>query len=321
MSPNTTHIVADIGGTNARFALVDAGSTAIVTTLTLQVKDFGNLTSAFRHFVDELKIVPPRRACIALAGPIEGDHVRLTNGDWSFSIENTRTELGLEQLLLVNDFKAQASALPYFENEQLLLLGGQSPIAGRAKVIVGPGTGLGVAASVPSNGGYTIIQGEGGHMGLSPASDLEMAVHQLLLQQYGRVSAERILCGAGLRNLYLTLNKLQAEADGEKSEAQIVADAIDGTSANCRKALDLFLAYLGAVAGDLALTFGALGGVYIAGGIAPRLVEQIGKSDFRARFEQKGRLAHMVKDVPTYLVLSKHAGLIGAAACLNAADQ
>jgi len=317
MMSELPNVVADVGGTNARFALVNPGETEVFNAETLPVKDFENLSSAFRHYANGNGLVGTKRLCVALAGPIDGDDVQLTNGDWAFSISDTRSELGLLSLILINDFKAQAMALAYIGEDQLVLLGGRTPVQGRPKVIVGPGTGLGVAALVPNGERYTVVESEGGHSGLAPTSEHDIAIYRKLLQQYGRVSAERVLCGAGLRNLYSTLGELDGVETGSYTEAEIVEEALAGTDASCLKALDVFLAYLGAVAGDFALTFGALGGVYIAGGIVPRVKDHIANTEFRSRFEAKGRLSYMQKDIPTYLVMSEHAGLIGAAACLN----
>ena len=320
MAADKPYIVADVGGTNARFGLVRPNGTDVYNTETLQVRDFDHISEAFRSFINKQNLTNPVQACVALAGPVEGDQVQLTNGDWAFSVEQTRVGLGLQKLLLVNDFKAQAAAIPYIKDDQLFLLGGKQPVEDRFKVIVGPGTGLGVAGASKTKDGFLIVQGEGGHIGLSPTTDREIEVHKKLLQQYGRVSAERIICGSGLRNLYQTLQELNKDPKGTMTEAEVVAHALEGDDPVCVEALDIFLAYLGAVAGDLALTFGALGGVYIAGGIAPRVKDYVIGSQFRHRFEAKGRLSHMIKDVPTYLVMSKHAGLIGAAVCLNEAD-
>ncbi|NQV99974.1 MAG: glucokinase [Rhodospirillales bacterium] len=310
-------IVADVGGTNARFALVHPGTTDVFNTDTLQVRDFGTITDAFRLYMKKQGLSEAVRACVALAGPVEGDQLQLTNGNWAFSKETTRAELRFERLLFINDFKAQAAAIPYLKDDQLVMLGGRAAIDGRSRVIIGPGTGLGVAGAVATGDGYVIVEGEGGHIGLSPTSDREIAVHEKLLQRYGRVSAERIICGPGLRNLYRILQELDGVAAVERTEAQVVAEAVNGESEICREALDIFLAYLGAVAGDLALTFGAFGGVYIAGGIVPRVRDHVKGSQFRSRFEAKGRMAHLVRDIPTYLVMSQDAGLIGAAACLK----
>jgi len=311
------HIVADVGGTNARFALTRPGIAEVEHMETLQVKDFNHISDAFRVFMRGRDIGEGTHACVAFAGPIEGDQVRLTNGDWAFSVEQTRGDLALERLLLINDFKAQAAALPFIPDDHLILLGGGESVVGRPKLVIGPGTGLGVAATVPGPAGHTIIESEGGHIGLSPSTSREMAVHHVLIEKFGRVSAERILCGAGLRNLYAALHTIDGRHLVERTEAEIVSGALDEGSALCVETLDMFFAYLGTVAGDLALAFGSLGGVYIAGGIIPRVYESLATSAFRARFEAKGRLAPMLKNIPTYLVMSEHAGLIGASACLS----
>lgn len=317
MSEELPHVVADVGGTNARFALVAPGTTAVARVQILRVGDFAHITDAFKHFLQQEGLSHPTKACVALAGPVDEDQVRLTNGSWQFSAEQTRQDLGLETLLMVNDFKAQAAAIPYLEGDDLIKLGGGVADDDRFKVVLGPGTGLGVAATIKLENTHLIVQGEGGHIGLSPTTDREIAVHRSLLQLYGRVSAERIICGSGLRNLYKTLREIDGLPDISRSEPEIVADAIAEGDPLCRETLDIFLAYLGAVAGDQALTFGARGGVYIAGGIIPRVKDYIDQSDFRTRFEAKGRLAHVVRDIPTYLVMSRHSGLIGAAACLK----
>lgn len=316
MAAVNPYIVADVGGTNARFALVPPNSTDVYNAETLKVKDFAHIADAFRHYIKNQNITDPDQACVALAGPVEGDQVHLTNGDWAFSVEQTRQDLGLQKLQVINDFKAQAAAIPYLKQDELLLLGGKEPVAGRFKVIVGPGTGLGVAGAIETSDGVLIVQGEGGHIGLSPTTDREMAVHQKLLEQYGRVSAERIVCGSGLRKLHQTLQELDGRSENPRTEAEVVAMALAGDDATCSEALDMFLAYLGAVAGDQALTFGAVGGVYIAGGIVPRVKDYIANSQFRTRFEAKGRLTHMIKNIPTYLVMARKSGVIGAAACL-----
>lgn len=320
MGATKPHIVADVGGTNARFALVQPGTMDIYNTETLQVRDFAHIADAFRRYISNQGLSEPNQACVALAGPVEGDQVHLTNGDWAFSIEQTRQDLGLEKLEVINDFKAQAAAISYIGDDQLVLLGGGAPVEDRFKVIVGPGTGLGVAGAVKSQDELLIVQGEGGHIGLSPTTDREIAVHQILLKQYGRVSAERIVCGSGLRKLHQTLRQLDKNPEIARTEAEVVALALAGDDAVCSEALDMFLAYLGAVAGDLALTFGAVGGVYIAGGIVPRVKDYVSTSQFRSRFEAKGRLSHMVKNIPTYLIMSKSSGVIGAAACLKESD-
>ena len=175
---SSPRIVADVGGTNARFALAAPGGADISDVEILKVGDYAHIGDAFRAYMGNHGLNDVRSACVALAGPIEGDHVRLTNGDWAFSVEQTRSDLVLERLALVNDFKAQAAALPYLPDDQLRLTGGTQPIEGRPKLIIGPGTGLGVGAVVPSQGGYTIIESEGGHIGLSPVSDREIAIHQ-----------------------------------------------------------------------------------------------------------------------------------------------
>ncbi len=310
------YIVADVGGTNARFALAQPGRAEVEDMETLKVKDFEHISDAFRHFMRSHGIAGRTRACVAFAGPIEGDRVSLTNGGWAFSVEQTRDDLALERLLLVNDFKAQAAAIPYLPDVHLLPVGGGTPMEGRAKLVIGPGTGLGVAAAVPSVNGHLIIESEGGHMGFSPSSARELAVYQVLLKKFGRVSAERILCGAGLRNLYEALHAIDGRELIERTEAEIVSGALNETSEVCEETLAMFFACLGTVAGDLALAFNSWGGVYIAGGIIPRVHEALAKSAFRARFEAKGRLTQTLEKIPTYLVMSEHAGLIGASACL-----
>ncbi len=317
MNVEETIVVADVGGTNARFAMVQPGSTEIYNAETLAVKDFVCLGTAFRDYTSRRGLASAEQACVALAGPIKGDQVQLTNGDWKFSVSQTRSDLGLDKLVVINDFKAQALALAHMDNDHLFSLGGDAPVDARPKVILGPGTGLGVAAVVPTESGFAVVESEGGHVGISPLTDSDIAVYRKLLKQYGRVSAERILCGSGLRNLYRTLCELEDQVIQPFTEAEIVECATQKKDELCLKALNFFMAYLGAVAGDLALTFGANGGVYIAGGIVPRLKDHIAKTEFRHQFEAKGRLAYMVKDIPTYLVTSEHTGLIGAAAHLN----
>jgi len=313
-APLKPRLVADIGGTNVRFALVaDAapGDAGVLSTA-----DFPDVTAAAEDYLSRTGGVRPTVACFAVACPVRGDRIVLTNSPWSFSIEAVRRRLGLERLLVVNDFKALGAAVPLLRADERARIGGRDPVAGRPAALLGPGTGLGVAALVPCGDDIEVVEGEGGHIGFAPADEREIELLRLLARRYGRVSAERVLSGPGLVAVHEALATLRGVTAERLDAAQIVERGRAGTDALCRETLDLFCAALGTVAGDLALLFGAHGGVFIGGGIAPRIVELLAHSDFRRRFEDKGRIAGFIADVPAFVITAEMPALSGAAALL-----
>lgn len=308
-------LVADIGGTRARFALLDeSGSPERVRILA--VADFAGPAEAIQAYLTEVGCPGLQAAAIALAGPVHDEVVGLTNGAWTFARADLKARLGLSRLLLLNDFTALALSLPQLDAADLHQVGGGEPIELAPKAVLGPGTGLGVSGVFFDRGHWLALTGEGGHCSLSPADARESTILALARLEFDHVSAERLLSGSGLP----LLHRLVAEVDGRRGEplstAEIVARAVAGNDVQCRAVIDTFCAMLGSVAGNLALTLGAQGGMYVGGGIIPRLGELFDHSPFRARFEAKGRFAAYLAAIPTYVMLSPTPALLGAAHAL-----
>lgn len=302
-------LLADIGGTNARFALAEPGGMP-VEERRLLVRDFTDPSDAIDAYLGDRKVT---EAVIAVATPIERDEVRFTNSHWAFSIEGLRRRHGLEQLAVINDFVAQALAMPHLAAHEVEQMGGGAGAPGRAIGVLGPGTGLGVSALVPSRGGWTALPTEGGHVSFAPADAREQVVLDRLRQRFGHVSNERVLSGQGLLNLAETLAEVDGQVCPARSPEDVSVAALDGRCPSCREAVMLFSAALGGVAGNLALVYGAHGGVFVAGGICLRLGPLFDRAAFRHRFDDKGRMRHYVEPIPIWLVLRRDTGLIGAA--------
>ncbi|SBT10156.1 Glucokinase [Candidatus Accumulibacter aalborgensis] len=309
-------LVADIGGTHARFALLDErGAPQWARILT--VADFAGPVEAIEAYLGEVGSPTLRAAALALAAPVHEQVIRMTNGAWIFARAEIRSRLGLTRLLLLNDFTALALSLPLLAAEDLHQVGGGKPVALAAKAVLGPGTGLGVSGVLFNRGHWLALTSEGGHCSLAATDRREAEILALAWRELGHVSAERLLSGSGLP----LLHRLVAEVDGRRCEpwstAEIVARAVSGEDLQCRVVIDTFCALLGGVAGNLALTLGAQGGVYVGGGIIPRLGEVFDRSAFRARFEAKGRFASYLAAIPTYVVLSPTPALLGSAHALT----
>ncbi|MBN9601886.1 MAG: glucokinase [Afipia felis] len=305
-------VIGDIGGTHARFALARHGAYSH-----LQRVDVAKYHSLFEALRDYLAALPPELtpsvAVIDIAGPVRGDHVKMTNLAWSFSADDMKHRLGLKAFRVLNDFAAAASSIPYLPQADCFPIGPDiSGVKGPIGV-VGPGTGLGVGALVPGGDGWTLIPGEGGHVSLPPSSEIEDRILVILRKRFGHVSAERALSGMGLVNLYQALCEIDGVAAAPFTPADVTDHAIRGTDPICVKAFAHFCEMLGTVAGDLALTLGASGGIYIAGGILLRFKEAFAASGFRARFESKGRFRDWLQTVPTRLILEESPALLGLA--------
>ena len=308
-----TGLVGDVGGTNARFALVDAQG-HVRHPRAFPCKDYASLADIIAEYIDTTagKKVPPR-AVIAVAGPVVGGEIEFTNLDWVVSEGDLLAHFEFEAVKLINDFAAQALACPLLEGPDLRPLG---PAVGRAHdcpvVALGAGTGFGVAALARNERGDVAISTEGGHAGFAPSDEVEVEVWRRLHARYGRVSIERLLSGQGLYDLYCALAEQKRQPAALPNEMKVTTEGLVGDPL-ASEAIDRFIGILGAVAGDLALTFGARGGVYVSGGIAPRIADRLAKGAFRARFEDKGRLSDYVRAIPTYLVLHPYPAIIGAA--------
>ena len=314
--PAATWLVGDIGATHARFGLVSPDG-ALLHTHTLADEDLPTIEDAITAFLAERGALPmPRQGAIAIASPITGDRVAMTNHPWQFSILELKARFGFDRLEVINDFTALALAIPRLEPQHRLVVGGGTVVAGAPIAVLGPGSGLGVSGLLASGTGWIALTGEGGHATLAPATDRESAVVDRMRRHFDHVSAERALSGPGLVNLYNML----AEVDGVAAEgftaAQITDLALTKGNPLCVETTAIFCGMLGTLAGNLALTFGARGGVYIGGGIVPKLGAAFADSAFRERFEAKGRLRPYLAAIPTFVVTHPLPAFLGCAALL-----
>ncbi len=305
MKSQYTGLVGDVGGTNARFGWQDDAGAPITRVQVLPCAEHASLLAAIRTYLADQGLPAPASVAIGIANPVTGDRVHMTNHHWAFSIGELREALGAARMLVVNDFTALALALPRLQPAQKRQVGPGEAVAGAAIGLIGPGTGLGVSGLLPAGAHYLPIAGEGGHVTLPAGNAREFAVIECLRRRYGHVSAERVLSGAGLVDLYHALSEVDGLQGREiTAPAEVLARAAEHPQSRAAEAQDLFCGFLGAVAGDLALTLGARGGVYIGGGIVPRLGERFEASPFRARFEAKGRFAAYLAQVPTWVIHS-----------------
>jgi glucokinase len=305
-------IIGDIGGTNARFAVAQNGAYGELAHM--PVARYASLGEALADYVAKLPSgLRPQQGAFAVAGPVFGDDVALTNLDWSFSIAEMKRNLGFSSLLVVNDFAATAMSVPYLPKQDCFRIGPSCPQVTGPVGVIGPGTGLGVGALVPHRSGRLLLPGEGGHVTLPAVTAEEDRIIAVLRKRWPHVSAERALCGAGLVNLYEALCEIEGRTAESLSPADVTGRAMDGGDATCVAAFAHFCAMLGTVAGNLALTLGATGGIYIAGGILLRFKEAFASSAFRERFEAKGRFEEFLSKVPTFLVLEESPALLGLA--------
>ncbi len=258
-----------------------------------------------------------RHCAIAIANPVTGDQVRMTNHHWQFSIQAVRQELGFAQFLVVNDFTALAMSLPYLAVDQKLQVGGGLALPDSTIGLVGAGTGLGVSGLVPANGHWTALQSEGGHVTFSPADECEIGILRFAWREFDHVSAERLLSGDGLELIYRALADMQGLSVPVLPAPEISRRALAGECVLCEEAIDRFCGMLGTIAANLAVTLGSLGGIYIGGGIVPRLGERFLASPFRRRFEQKGRFAAYLAQIPTYVITAEYPAFLGVSAILS----
>ncbi len=324
MSPALA-LVADIGGTHARFALADGGRAAPLlmdSVRQLNVADYASLVSAAQHYLQDIAPLPGHleRAVFAVAGRVDGDFARITNHPWLISRPDTALALGLEadSVQLVNDFTAQAMATVLLSGADLALVGNVPlpPVGGeeRTFAVIGPGTGLGVSALLIREGRIYPLETEGGHVSFAASTEEEAAIWKLLSDQFGRVSNERLLSGRGLCNIHSALCRLAGDADpAPKQPADITAGARSG-DARCVRAVEIFCEVFGNIAGDLVLTLGSWDGVFLTGGLVPKLLGELQGPAFRRRFEAKGRFSEAMARVPVLAVMHPQAGLLGATA-------
>lgn len=304
-------IVADIGGTNARFAYVNLDSEKLQEIEIFPCANFLFLVDAIRGYMERGHFKHVDKICLAVAGPVESDLIDLPNNHWSFSGSELQASLGVE-VTIINDFSAQVLCIDGLLESELQWVGKARPKGGHVKAVVGPGTGLGVSALLPAG---DILPSEGGHVAFAALDDHEACLLKELRQRYDRVSVERVISGMGLGNLYWANCRLEGY-ERELSAPDISAGAHAGDPI-CQRAVADFCAILGSVAGDVALMMGATDGVYISGGILPRLLDLLDEKLFRQRFDDKGRFSEICSEIPLAIVLAEHPGLRGCVEALK----
>lgn len=316
--PERPWLVADIGGTNARFGLITEPGGQPRRVKILRCGYYPNLVSAacaYLQFVDD--VPRPRTACIAVAGPVDGDRFRLTNAHWEFSVAESRRALGFDHLELINDFTALALALPRLPADAFQPIGTTPRIAGKPLAVIGPGTGLGVAGLVPSSRRWIPISSEGGHVTIPVETELEAQVAQFLQGgSHTTLSAEAILSGPGLVRLYRSLAAVYGRRARPLTPEEVCELGRLGTDPVCATTLEMFCGLLGAFAGNVALTLGARGGVLLGGGILPSLADVLAASEFRRRFEDKPTMTEYLSGIATELIVAPLPALTGASAWL-----
>ncbi len=321
---DSPRLLADIGGTNARFSLeTGPGRTEHIEVLPCAGnRSLADALTAYLSLPHVASAGAVRHAAIAIATPVVGDIVRMTNHHWEFSIAELGRRMGFDTFVVVNDFSALAMALPYLGDEGKRRIGGGEPIPDAPLGLIGAGTGLGVSGLIPGygiDGGparWAALRGEGGHATFAPVDETEVDILRFARRQFAHVSAERLLSGAGIELIHRALSQRYGRAVEPLAAAQITQRGLSGACAVCDEALDVFCGVMGAVAGNLALTLGAQGGIYIGGGIVPRLGERFDRSRFRARFEGKGRLAAYLAQIPCYVITAAYPAFGGVAAIL-----
>lgn len=321
----TWNLIADIGGTNARFAAVREGELHSEFEFHHSVLEYPSFAELIIRLKAQLAAqgiqTPPSAACLAVACPADVEHISFTNSHWSFSRSELRQWLGCKELALINDFEAVAHGVTELSDDDYFQIGGQAPVPGKAIGLLGAGTGLGVATLVPLGDGYHILEAEGGHADFAPVDQLQFDILEYLRGIYGRVSLERLLSGKGLFNIYSAMCHLDAVPPKLTSPAEVVSASLANTDTQALAALNMFCEAFGATAGNLALTLGSRGGIYIAGGVIPHFSDFFKTSGFREKFEDKGRFRTYLQPIPVFLITRSDLGLLGAAKYLQRKSQ
>lgn len=313
---NNSLLIGDIGGTNARFAIANIDATGFSCEHTYQCADFPSVIDAIRCYLDQADLSPPKTICLAVAGPVVDQQVRLTNNPWVISADELARTFAIDSVYLLNDFEAIAYSIPCISIDGLLPIGslnpGQLDSEHYTVAVLGPGTGLGAVGLRRYEEHYIALVSEASHGGFAPESEEQEELLPALRKRFGRVSRERLVSGSGLENIYWGLAQINNQQCPQISAAEIMQASIENIDALACRAVELFYQILGQVAGDLALTLGAKDGIYIAGGIAQRYPQALANSKFRSGFESKGRHSDLVKRIPTQLIMHKQPGLLGA---------
>ncbi|MCR5537610.1 MAG: glucokinase [Succinivibrio sp.] len=310
-------LVGDVGGTNARLSLCNLADGSISTPIIYSATNNDSLESVILKFKQETG-QDFKLACIAIACPITGDYIKMTNNPWEFSITSMKASLGLEELLVINDFTAMCMSVTSLNRKALVQIGGGEPDPYAPVAVYGAGTGLGVAHLVHVGDQYIPLPGEGGHVDLAPANMSEDMILMSLRARIGHVSAERVLSGPGLVNLYEAIAMRNERVRPNLKPSDVTSGALSlPCDPDCLEALNTFCKLMGRFGGNLALTMSTFGGVYIAGGVVPRFIEFFKRSKFREAFEDKGRFKEFLQKIPVYVITDTLAGLRGAGATLR----
>jgi glucokinase len=309
-------LLADIGATHARLGLETAPG-VLGQVAVLRCDDFDGIIPLLHAYLEQHPGGRIHHAAFALANPISGDFIRMTNRDWQFSTDAVRRALGLSTLLIVNDFTALAMALPGFQPKDLLQIGGGAPQTHAVSGVLGPGTGLGVSGVIPTIDGFVTLGSEGGHVNFAPSDEREFAILQYAWREWQHVSNERLISGPGIELIYRALAERNGVDAPARSTADIVSAALDAHDPLCLEVLETFAGMLGSAAANLAVTLGAFGGMFIGGGIVPRMGAWFAQSPFRARFEAKGRFRDYIAQIPTYIIMTPNPALYGVSAILS----
>ncbi len=311
------NLVADVGGTNVRFALCEPDSITLQEPRKYPNVQFDSLEDAITYYLADVK-QSPKNVCLAVAGPMHAEVIKLTNIDWQFRADELKATFGFDLLVITNDFTALAMSVPHLEEDGYVKTGGGSPVEHRPIAVLGPGTGLGVSGLVWSGSGWIPIEGEGGNAAFAPVNELEIALLSRAIKDKPFVRSEDFISGNGLSYLHSLLQEIDGRPDEQLAAKDITWRAKTSDCDRCKCTIDVFCGMLGSFAGNIALSFGALGGVYIGGGIVPQFEELFVRSPFRASFEAKGPFTQYVSSIPTY-ALHSHSrnALIGATAILQ----
>lgn len=315
-------LVADIGGTNARFGLARTVNGAVVVdeVRRFRAEDFDSIDEAADAYIGSIAD-KPQTACFAVAGPVTDEQVEFTNSPWVLNIEQFKQALALKRFRVVNDFEALAAGVRSLQDEDCLKVKPGAGDQAAPVLVIGPGTGLGQALIVPFRDRARIIPTEGGHISFAPHTDEEIALLQFIMREHGRVSVERVLSGMGIVNIYRALCEIEGAACDPMQADEVTAAAIKGAHPVAVHAVNMFCALLGRIAGDAVLATGSRGGVVLGGGILPKIREVFLKSMFVERFIDKGRMRYYVEDVPVRMIISDGAALLGAAVMATEGDD
>jgi len=309
-------LLADIGATHARFAL-EAAPGVLRGVAVLRCDDYTGIVPLLKAYLLDHSAEKIQHAAFALANPISGDLIRMTNRDWQFSTDEVRRTLGLSTLLIVNDFTALAMAIPALPADQMLQIGTGKAAAHSVVGVLGPGTGLGVSGVIPTLDGFVTLGSEGGHVNFAPADEREFAILQFAWREWPHVSNERLISGPGMELIHRALAERNGVDAPARTSAEIISGALEDHDALCLEVLECFSGMLGGAAANLAVTLGSFGGIFIGGGIVPRMAEWFVTSPFRARFEAKGRFTDYLAQIPTFVIMAPNPAFQGVASILS----